>query len=141
MFPLELPDLIRTYEFNTDYQHTKRRQPVLLPLSATLKCTRQLHQVSPSSKTDQIRNEYSKKVTATLTDFFTNPISSIFSFVTTSILTTMSIPPSFNRSSFRFLRRCSFRFLSIEVHSDSYDDAHSVFLQSKSIPILKFIEV
>ena len=128
MFPLELPDLIRTYEFNTDYQHTKRRQPVLLPLSATLKCTRQLHQVSPSSKTDQIRNEYSKKVTATLTDFFTNPISSIFSFATTSI-------------SFRFLRRCSFRFLSIEVHSDSYDDAHSVFLQSKSIPILKFIEV
>ena len=52
------------------------------------------------------------------------------------ILTTMSIPPSFNRSSFRFLRRCLFRLLSIEVHSDSHDDVHSVFFQSMYIPIL-----
>jgi hypothetical protein len=43
------------------------------------------------------------------------------------ILTTMLIPFSFNRSSFRSLQRCSFRFLLIEVHSDPYNDAHSVF--------------
>ena len=41
--------------------------------------------------------------------------------------TMISIPSSFNRSSFRFTQRCSFRFLSIEVHPDSYDDFNSVF--------------
>ncbi len=43
------------------------------------------------------------------------------------ILTTMLIPFSFNRSSFRFLRRWLFRLHLIEVHSDPYNDAHSVF--------------
>lgn len=129
MFPENLPDLIRTYEFNTDYQHTKRRQPVRLPMSTTLKCTRQLHQVSPSSKTAQIRNGYSKKVTATLTDFFTNPISSIFSFATTST----PFRFSFNRSQFRISSK------SIPIIIEVYFDNFS--LQSKSIPILKFIEV
>ena len=56
-------------------------------------------------------------------------------------LSTMSIPPSSNRSLFRFSRRCLFRFLSIEANSDPYDDVYSVFLQSKFIPILTTMSI